>query len=278
MQNYLTNKFDSNSDTYVSVTDELPLWSAPFGQTLLDTIIMKQNINCLDIGSGTGFPLIEIAQRLGESCMVYGIEPWIKAVDRIKEKLDVYDINNVKILNIYAEDLPFDDDSFELIVSNNGINNVQDDKKVLSECFRVMKKGGQFVFTVNLPGTMSDFYMIFKSVLEEYKLMNEIQKMNEHIYEKRKPIDVLEKMVNDAGFTITNKIEKSFDMRYIDGTTFFNHFVIRSHFLPLWKEILPRDKVEMIFEQLELKLNEFASEKGELKMNVPYVCFDCRKG
>lgn len=55
--------------------DELPLWSAPFGLAILDTIRLKNGMNILDIGSGSGFPMLEIADRAGASCMVYGVDP-----------------------------------------------------------------------------------------------------------------------------------------------------------------------------------------------------------
>jgi len=74
MQAYLTHTFDSDDFDLVSVIDELPLWSAPFGLKLLDTIKLKSGINVLDIGSGLGFPLLEIAQRLGTTSTVYGIQ------------------------------------------------------------------------------------------------------------------------------------------------------------------------------------------------------------
>jgi hypothetical protein len=46
--------------------DELPLWSAHFGLKLLDSIKMKKNMNVLDIGSGLGFPAIEVAMRFNQ--------------------------------------------------------------------------------------------------------------------------------------------------------------------------------------------------------------------
>jgi arsenite methyltransferase len=61
--------------------DELPLWSAPFGIKLLEEVPLRKNIRALDIGFGTGFPLLELAQQLGASSVVYGIDPWEEAVE-----------------------------------------------------------------------------------------------------------------------------------------------------------------------------------------------------
>ncbi|MCW8961437.1 MAG: hypothetical protein OQK29_07725 [Ignavibacteriaceae bacterium] len=80
MDNYLKTNCNLNDSEVVSVIDELPLWSAPFGLRLLDKINYRKNITALDIGSGLGFPLLEVAMRLGDSCKVYGIDPWEAAV------------------------------------------------------------------------------------------------------------------------------------------------------------------------------------------------------
>jgi ubiquinone/menaquinone biosynthesis C-methylase UbiE len=125
--------FNVDDPEFVSVIDELPLWSAPFGLKLLDVIHLKHNMNILDIGCGLGFPLIEIAQRVGDSSKVFGIDPWESAIERVKLKIKKLDITNVKVIKGVAENLPFDDSFFDLIVSNNGINNVQNIEAVLSE-------------------------------------------------------------------------------------------------------------------------------------------------
>jgi len=56
----------------VSAIDELPLWSAPFGQVLLDTILLKPGLRVLDIGSGLGGPARTLAETYG--CHVTGID------------------------------------------------------------------------------------------------------------------------------------------------------------------------------------------------------------
>ena len=84
MKRYLSNDFDLAA--YAEVADECPLWSASFGLKLLDYIDYRKNITALDIGFGTGFPLTEIALRLGESSVIYGIDPWKDAAGSCKKK------------------------------------------------------------------------------------------------------------------------------------------------------------------------------------------------
>ena len=83
----INKKFDLNDPSMVSVIDELPLWSAPFGLLLLETVTLRFRICALDVGCGLGFPLLELAQRLGSSCHVYGLDPWAKAVERVRLKI-----------------------------------------------------------------------------------------------------------------------------------------------------------------------------------------------
>ncbi len=106
---------------------------------------MRKNIKVLDIGFGTGFPILEVALRLGSTCKVYGIDPWKPAIDRARFKMKQYGINNVELIEGKAENIPLPDNSIDLIMSNNGINNVEDINKVFSECKRIAKRGAQFV-------------------------------------------------------------------------------------------------------------------------------------
>jgi arsenite methyltransferase len=277
MKNYLNNIFDSNNKKFIDAIDEVALWSAPFGFTLLDTIKMKCGIKVLDIGCGTGFPLIELATRLGNESKVFGIDPWEKAIERVKEKIELYEIKNAETISGVAESLPFEDNYFDLIVSNNGINNVQDLNKTLSECYRTLKSGGQFVFTFNLPKTFKEFYNVFEEVLNDLGLLKEIQKIHEHIFEKRKPLDYMKNIIEENKFEISEIKPESFKYRFSDGISFFYYPMIRFHFLPSWINIIPKQRVEEVFGLVESKLNAIAAEQGELVMSVPYACFDCSK-
>jgi arsenite methyltransferase len=274
---YLNSTFQSDDPQYVSALDELPFWSAPFGQLLLETIPLKQNINALDIGFGTGYPVIEIAERSGNSCQIYGVDIWRPGVQRALQKISVHGLQNLTLLLAKAENLPFHNEYFDLITSNNGLNNVQDLEKSLAECFRTCKKGGRLIFTINLPDTMKEFYGIFQSVLKDQKLENQIEKMKEHIYQKRRPLDEMCQLVQHSGFYVEKKIEKSFSYRFVDGTTMLHYFMIREFFMPSWKGIIPEKNVSPVFNEIESRLNQLAKDKGELGLTIPYVCVLCGK-
>lgn len=277
MSNYLNKSFDLDNPEFISVIDELSLWSAPFGLKLLKYILYRKNMTAIDIGFGLGFPLLEVAMRLGSSCKVYGIDPWVKAVERAYKKIHHYGITNVELITGEAENIPLPDNSVDLIFSNNGINNVKDLNKTLSEISRIAKPGAQFVFAFNTDKTMTEFYTVFENVLHENNLIDEVKKLKDHIYEKRKPVEEIVNLLMENNFSINLVDHDQFHYTFTDGTTMFNHFLIRLAFIDSWKKILPVNVCNEVFENIEVKLNEMSAEKEELKLKVPFSLIDCVK-
>ena len=277
MDNYLKTNYDLNARETVTVIDELPLWSAPFGLRLLEKIKYCQNITALDIGSGLGFPLLEIAMRLGNSCKLYGIDPWEAALERIKAKIKVYGINNVELINGVAENIPLPDNSVDLIISNNGLNNVKDIKSVLSECCRISRIGSQLIFTYNTDKTMVEFYGVLEELLIEKNMTSEISLMNEHIYKKRKPVEEFVQLLNDNGFGINEISHDKFTYSFVGGTAMFNHFLIKLAFINSWKVLIPEEIQNEFFEEIVKRLNQFALNNGSLKLTIPFAIIDCEK-
>jgi len=277
MDNYLKTNYDLNNKETVSVIDELPLWSAPFGLKLLEKIKYKKNVTALDIGSGLGFPLLEIAMRLGNTCKLYGMDPWEAAVERIKTKIKIYEINNVEIITGVAENIPLPDNSVDLIFSNNGLNNVNDIKAVLNECGRISKPGSQLVFTYNTDRTMIEFYSVMDDVLREKNMFNVIESMKKHIYKKRKPVEEFVSLLNESGYSINEISYDKFEYRFVDGTAMFNHFLIKLAFIDSWKELLPKEKQKDFFAELIQRLNHTTSITEVLKLTIPFAIIDCEK-
>ncbi|MBM3436394.1 MAG: methyltransferase domain-containing protein, partial [Bacteroidetes bacterium] len=140
-----------------------------------------------------------------------------------------YMINNVVIIEGEAESIPLENGFIDLIVSNNGINNVKDSDTVLSECSRVIKPCGQFIFTMNLENSMFEFYNLFESVLSEMNLRQEKVRMQHHISYSRPPLDNILSQLQKHGFEIIDLEHDQFDYKFADGTAMFRHYFIRWH-------------------------------------------------
>ena len=277
MDNYLKTKYDLNDKEMVSVIDELPLWSAPFGLRLLEKIRYRKGITALDIGPGLGFPLLEVAMRLGNTCKLYGIDPWETAIERIKTKIKVCGINNVEVITGIAEKIPLVDNSVDLIFSNNGLNNVNDIKAVLNECRRITKIGSQFVFAYNTDKTMREFYSVFEELLRDKNMVNEILLMKEHIYKKRKPVEKFVQLLDESGCVINEISHDEFTYNFVDGAAMFNHFLIKLAFIDSWKELIPEEKQNVFLSALVERLNQLALSNEILKFTIPFVIIDCEK-
>jgi ubiquinone/menaquinone biosynthesis C-methylase UbiE len=229
----------------------------------------------LDIGSGLGFPLLEVSMRLGNTSKLYGIDPWEAAVERKKTKIRIYGITNVEIITGVAETIPLPDNSVDLIFSNNGLNNVNDINSVLSECRRISKIGAQLVFTYNTDGTMNEFYSVLEELLLEKNMTGEIALMKAHIYKKRKPVEEFIRLLNETGYIINEISHDEFAYRFVDGAAMFNHFLIKLAFIDSWKEFIPKEQSVDFFAALIEKLNLLALRNGTLKLTIPFAIIDC---
>lgn len=257
--------------------DEISLWSSPFGLKLLEKIELKKNLNVLDLGCGTGFPAIEISERLGSNSSIFGVDISSPALARAKYKAKIYGVKNIYFILGSGLKIPFLNETFDLIVSNNGINNTGDEEKTIKECSRVCKKGGNLIFTVNLPETMNNFYSLFKKVLIENHLEKIIDRVSAHIKKHRKSIKEYEIYLSKANFSIVDLEEDEFYFNFLNGTTMINHHFIKFWFLKPWLEILEGFDNYQIFEKLEEELNAFAEKNKYLSLNIPFACFKCKK-
>jgi hypothetical protein len=123
---------------------------------------------------------------------------------------------------------------------------------------------------------MRAFYEVYESVLRECRLDSALPELRRHIHAKRRPLEEVRALVAAAGFDTTRISEGSFSLRFLDGTALLSHFFVRIGFLEAWRSVPPPRDVDRVFELLERRLNEAARRRGELRLDVPFACLDCR--
>jgi len=268
-------RFDPDDPALPALCDDLPLWSAPFGLALLDAVELRRGARVLDLGCGTGFPLVELAGRLGAESRLVGVDPWRQALRRARAKLDGWGLANAALLRGEAEALPFPDASFDVIVANNGLNNVRDVTAALRECRRVCRPGGQLVATMNLPETMRELYDALAEVLRDLGRAHELPNIGRQIASKRTPRPQTEAALRAAGFAVEAVGEDEFVMRFASGAALLRHPFLRLAFLEGWHGIVASDAVGPVFAALEERLDRRAA-RGPIQLSVPYACYVCR--
>lgn len=104
---------------------------------------MKEGNIVLDLGSGAGFDCFLAARRIGESGKVIGVDMVPKMVEKAKVNAGKYKYENVEFKLGEIENLPVENDSVDIIISNCVINLSPDKDKVFLEAWRVLKSGGK---------------------------------------------------------------------------------------------------------------------------------------
>lgn len=118
---------------------------------------LKEGDTVLDLGSGAGFDCFLAAKRVGSSGRVIGIDFSEEMNNKAKENAKRLNFNNVEFRQGDIENLPVDDNSIDVIISNCVINLAPDKSIVFAEANRVLKKGGRmYVSDIVLLNDISD--------------------------------------------------------------------------------------------------------------------------
>jgi SAM-dependent methyltransferase len=97
----------------------------------------------LDLGSGAGTDSLVAAQMVGESGRVTGIDMTPQMLAKARTAAAEMRLDQVEFVEGEAEQLPFPDDSFDVVISNGVIDLIPDKEAVFSQLFRVLAPGGR---------------------------------------------------------------------------------------------------------------------------------------
>ena len=156
---------------------------------------IKSGDSVLDLGSGAGNDCFVARAIVGEQGKVTGLDFTVAMLEKARTNNSKLGFTNVEFIKGDIEAMPFDDQMFNVIVSNCVLNLVPDKSKAFSEMLRVLKPSGHFC--------VSD--VVIKGELPE-KLRKDAE-MYAGCVSGAINIDLYLELINEAGFTNT-KIHK----------------------------------------------------------------------
>ena len=147
--------------------------------------------NVLEVGSGSGGPAFFLAKETG--CRMIGVDVngfGVRNANDLARERGLLDQVDFKLIDA-GKQLPFENDSFDTVFSNDVMCHIPDRPNVLKEWHRLLRPGGQMLFTDALvvSGIVSNDEIAKRSSIGLYFYL---------------PPGENERMIEEAGFEIVN--------------------------------------------------------------------------
>lgn len=166
-QNQLTVQYADDRNLQTRIRTHKLYTVGPGIEEAVDEVLdLHGDESLLDVGTGPGhFPgrLREGGHggQAGHSGRIVGVDFSSGMVEKAQGQHP-----NIEFLRADAQDLPFSDDTFDVVTARHMLYHVPDIAKALSEARRVLKSGGKFMALTNVNGTMREYWVAIAEAVE----------------------------------------------------------------------------------------------------------------
>ena len=100
---------------------------------------------CVDLGSGQGRDVLRLAELVGETGYVFGIDISQGMLDRARKSAEKFGVANVSFIKSDLESIALPSKTADIVISNCTINHASNKQAVWNEVYRILKNGGRFI-------------------------------------------------------------------------------------------------------------------------------------
>jgi len=162
--------FEAISDSYDKMNSVISFQQhIKWRKDTMKRMNVQPGSKALDVCCGTADWTIALAEAVGPSGQVVGLDFSKNMLNVGREKVSKLNLKQVELIHGNAMELPFEDNSFDYATIGFGLRNVPDYLQVLKEMQRVVKPGGMVVCLETsqptLPGYRQLFYFYFRFIM-----------------------------------------------------------------------------------------------------------------
>ena len=206
-----------DADSYNAVVDYFDQYTERFTSHMPEPLLamagVPNNGRVLDVGTGTGIIALNVAARLGPQGKVVGIDLSDGMLATAIKKAEQKGLQSrTEFLKMDAENLTFEDNSFDAALSLYALRHFPNPDKSVNEIFRVLKPGASIVVAVGSPPALLSADGVKaavrrlgsiwrKSTGHELSACEFIDSLVEKYIPERKDRDVTEWVEHHHGFT-----------------------------------------------------------------------------
>jgi demethylmenaquinone methyltransferase/2-methoxy-6-polyprenyl-1,4-benzoquinol methylase len=147
-------------------------------KTLSKCLPNREDMHILDLATGTGDVLISLFQKNLNIESGVGLDMSEKMMEQGQKKIEEAGLaTKIKLMRADASQIPFPDETFDLVTIAFGIRNMESPETVLTEIHRVLKPGGRtLILEFSLPKNaflrfLSLFYLLLLCILQSIFLL-----------------------------------------------------------------------------------------------------------
>ncbi len=240
-----------------------PLWHDRFARMLFRHLPKGADAFTLDVHCGPGRTTFELLERLGAGTRVLALEPdnALRSVAKARMRSEWKG-------RVYLKDGALTDvvgmgaDTYDLVVANLVLGDVQNFGESMGELLRVTKPGGHILATLPMAGTWAEVEDLFREVLLAAKHKDAARRLR-HLIRLRMGGQEIATAIQNLGVKPEHFIieQERSSLLFASGREFLFSPVIEHGPLRLWKAILgEHDKPQELFWKLKESIDAYHSD------------------
>ena len=161
-------KWGETAKYWTNYSDAITQMFAPVTEALIRDARISEGQSVLDVAGGAGEPSLTIAERVGPTGSVMCTDAIAEMVEAARAEAATRGLTNLQFRQCTAESLPFDDESFDVVVSRLGAMFFPDPLAACKEMLRVSKPGGTIGFVVWHKSELNPFCHVVSDVIARH--------------------------------------------------------------------------------------------------------------